>query len=46
MNAQQAALRPRRANLVLASLLLGMFVIGSTELLVVGVLILKAHSGP
>ena len=35
-------LSPGRANLALATLFLGMFVIGSTELLVVGVLDLIA----
>jgi MFS transporter, DHA1 family, inner membrane transport protein len=42
MGTRQAALNPGRANLVLATLFLGMFVIGSTELLVVGVLDLIA----
>lgn len=38
MSTQQAVLSPRRANLALATLFLGMFVLGSGELLVVGVL--------
>lgn len=38
MSTQQTALSPRRANLALATLFLGMFVLGSGELLVVGVL--------
>ncbi len=42
MNTRHMALRPGRANLVLATLFLGMFVMGSTELLVVGVLNLIA----
>jgi MFS transporter, DHA1 family, inner membrane transport protein len=42
MSTQQSALRPARANLVLATLFLGMFVLGSAELLVVGVLDLIA----
>jgi DHA1 family inner membrane transport protein len=42
MGTRQAALSPGRANLVLATLFVGMFVIGSTELLVVGVLDLIA----
>ncbi|MFI7450688.1 MFS transporter [Nonomuraea sp. NPDC049714] len=43
MNTQQAALSPGRANLALATLFLGMFVLGSAELLVVGVLNLIAR---
>jgi DHA1 family inner membrane transport protein len=42
MSTQQAALSPSRANLALATLFLGMFVLGSAELLVVGVLNLIA----
>ncbi|MFI6485779.1 MFS transporter [Nonomuraea sp. NPDC050663] len=42
MSAQPADPRPSRANLVLATLFLGMFVAGSSELLVVGVLDLIA----
>jgi DHA1 family inner membrane transport protein len=42
MSTQQTVLRPRKANLVLATLFLGMFVLGSAELLVVGVLNLIA----
>jgi MFS transporter, DHA1 family, inner membrane transport protein len=42
MGTRQAVLSPGRANLALATLFLGMFVIGSTELLVVGVLDLIA----
>jgi MFS transporter, DHA1 family, inner membrane transport protein len=42
MDAQHAVLSPARANTALATLFLGMFVIGSTELLVVGVLDLIA----
>jgi DHA1 family inner membrane transport protein len=42
MGTRQASLNPGRANLALATLFLGMFVIGSTELLVVGVLDLIA----
>ncbi|MBG0565460.1 MFS transporter [Actinoplanes aureus] len=42
MSTSQAALRPVRANLVLATLFLGTFVLGSAELLVVGVLNLIA----
>jgi DHA1 family inner membrane transport protein len=42
MGTPQAVLSPARANLALATLFLGMFVIGSTELLVVGVLDLIA----
>jgi DHA1 family inner membrane transport protein len=42
MGVRQAALSPGRASVVLATLFLGMFVIGSTELLVVGVLDLIA----
>ncbi|WP_367127477.1 MFS transporter [Saccharothrix sp. HUAS TT1] len=42
MSTQQTALSPGRANLVLATLFLGMFVLGSGELLVVGVLDLIA----
>jgi DHA1 family inner membrane transport protein len=42
MSTLQSALRPARANLVLATLFLGMFVLGSAELLVVGVLNLIA----
>jgi DHA1 family inner membrane transport protein len=42
MDAQRTSLSPGRANLALATLFLGMFVIGSTELLVVGVLDLIA----
>jgi DHA1 family inner membrane transport protein len=42
MGMRQAVLSPGRANLALATLFLGMFVIGSTELLVVGVLDLIA----
>lgn len=38
MSTQQAATSPARANLALATLFLGMFVLGSGELLVVGVL--------
>ncbi|MFI9010132.1 MFS transporter [Actinosynnema sp. NPDC053489] len=38
MSTQQAAVSPGRANLALATLFLGMFVLGSGELLVVGVL--------
>jgi DHA1 family inner membrane transport protein len=38
MSTQQTALSPARANLALATLFLGMFVMGSGELLVVGVL--------
>jgi MFS transporter, DHA1 family, inner membrane transport protein len=38
MSTQQTALSPARANLALAMLFLGMFVLGSGELLVVGVL--------
>ncbi|KQV11387.1 MULTISPECIES: MFS transporter [unclassified Kitasatospora] len=38
MSSQQAVLSPGRANLALATLFLGMFVLGSGELLVVGVL--------
>ncbi|WP_405019906.1 MFS transporter [Kitasatospora sp. NBC_00070] len=38
MSTQQTALSPGRANLALATLFLGMFVLGSGELLVVGVL--------
>lgn len=38
MSTQQTAPSPRRANLALATLFLGMFVLGSSELLVVGVL--------
>lgn len=38
MSTQQTVLSPRRANLALATLFLGMFVLGSGELLVVGVL--------
>lgn len=38
MSTQQAALSPARSNLALATLFLGMFVLGSGELLVVGVL--------
>jgi DHA1 family inner membrane transport protein len=43
MDTQQAALSPGRANLTLATLFLGMFVLGSAELLVVGVLDLIAR---
>ncbi|NUT91133.1 MAG: MFS transporter [Saccharothrix sp.] len=42
MSAPQAVMSPTRANLVLATLFLGMFVLGSGELLVVGVLDLIA----
>jgi DHA1 family inner membrane transport protein len=42
MSTRQAASSPARANLVLATLFLGMFVLGSAELLVVGVLDLIA----
>jgi MFS transporter, DHA1 family, inner membrane transport protein len=42
MSTQQSVLRPGKANLVLATLFLGMFVLGSAELLVVGVLNLIA----
>ena len=42
MDTHPQAARPGRANLALATLFLGMFVIGSTELLVVGVLDLIA----
>lgn len=42
MSTRQAPLSKRRANLVLATLFLGMFVLGSAELLVVGVLNLIA----
>ncbi|NUT99425.1 MAG: MFS transporter [Saccharothrix sp.] len=42
MSAPQAVMNPTRANLVLATLFLGMFVLGSGELLVVGVLDLIA----
>jgi DHA1 family inner membrane transport protein len=42
MSAQQPTLSPGRANLVLAILFLGMFVLGSAEMLVVGVLDLIA----
>jgi MFS transporter, DHA1 family, inner membrane transport protein len=42
MTTQHAALSPARANLALATLFLGMFVLGSAELLVVGVLNLIA----
>ncbi|RIQ11090.1 MFS transporter [Jiangella rhizosphaerae] len=42
MTTQLTALRQGRANLVLATLFLGMFVLGSAELLVVGVLNLIA----
>jgi DHA1 family inner membrane transport protein len=42
MGTRQVVLSPGRANLALAALFLGMFVIGSTELLVVGVLDLIA----
>ncbi|KAB2343382.1 MFS transporter [Actinomadura rudentiformis] len=42
MNTQQAVLSPGRARLTLATLFLGMFVLGSAELLVVGVLDLIA----
>lgn len=42
MNIQQAALSPGRARLTLATLFIGMFVLGSAELLVVGVLDLIA----
>jgi MFS transporter, DHA1 family, inner membrane transport protein len=42
MSTGQATLSPGRANLALATLFLGMFVMGSTELLVVGVLDLIA----
>ncbi|MFG1626113.1 MFS transporter [Kribbella sp. NPDC049227] len=42
MGSEQAAVSPRRANLVLATLFSGMFVLGSAELLVVGVLNLIA----
>lgn len=42
MSTQQAAVSPGRASLALATLFLGMFVIGSTELLVVGILDLIA----
>jgi MFS transporter, DHA1 family, inner membrane transport protein len=42
MRTQQATSKPGRANLVLATLFLGMFVLGSAELLVVGVLDLIA----
>jgi DHA1 family inner membrane transport protein len=42
MSTQQTVLRPGKANLVLATLFLGMFVLGSAELLVVGVLNLIA----
>jgi DHA1 family inner membrane transport protein len=42
MSTQPAARSQSRANLVLATLFLGMFVLGSTELLVVGVLNLIA----
>jgi MFS transporter, DHA1 family, inner membrane transport protein len=42
MRTQQAALSRARTNLALATLFLGMFVLGSTELLVVGVLNLIA----
>jgi MFS transporter, DHA1 family, inner membrane transport protein len=42
MSTLQSELRPARANLVLATLFLGMFVLGSAELLVVGVLNLIA----
>jgi DHA1 family inner membrane transport protein len=38
MSTQQAAPSPGRANLALATLFSGMFVLGSAELLVVGVL--------
>jgi MFS transporter, DHA1 family, inner membrane transport protein len=38
MSTQPTALRRGRANLALATLFLGMFVLGSGELLVVGVL--------
>jgi len=42
MSTQQAAPSPGRANLVLATLFSGMFVLGGAELLVVGVLNLIA----
>lgn len=42
MNTQQAIPSPGRANLALATLFLGMFVLGSAELLVVGMLTLIA----
>src|SRR5829696_6418727 len=42
MSTQQAAPSPGRANLALATLFSGMFVLGSAELLVVGVLNLIA----
>jgi DHA1 family inner membrane transport protein len=42
MSTGQAPLSKGRANLVLATLFLGMFVLGSAELLVVGVLNLIA----
>ncbi|MCA2230228.1 MFS transporter [Nonomuraea aurantiaca] len=42
MNVQRATPSPGRANLTLATLFLGMFVLGSAELLVVGVLNLIA----
>ncbi len=42
MNSQQMSLSPRRVNLVLATLFLGTFALGSAELLVVGVLNLIA----
>ena len=42
MSTKQAALSPGRANLILAALFSGAFVMGSTELLVVGVLNLIA----
>ncbi|HEY3062757.1 MAG TPA: MFS transporter [Chloroflexota bacterium] len=42
MSLQHTSLSPRRANLTLATLFLGMFVLGSAELLVVGVLNLIA----
>ena len=42
MSTRQAAIRLGRANLVLAALFLGAFVLGSSELLAVGVLNLIA----
>jgi MFS transporter, DHA1 family, inner membrane transport protein len=42
LSTPQTALSPRRTNLALATLFLGMFVLGSAELLVVGVLNLIA----
>jgi DHA1 family inner membrane transport protein len=42
MSTRQAALSPARVNLALITLFLGMFVLGSGELLVIGVLDLIA----